>query len=154
MVTAVLDIKHDSDFDYRGTRRMRSVLKLAIVSVLGAAALAAIVWQATHPDATDAKNFRYMLWKNGIHAMNLDVATGTMIADPERDRLVVGKTKAELRDKFGYLLPAADASPYLRACYQNTWWPGQQEVMFIRKSEWMVVFNGDRAEKLVLMKGC
>lgn len=48
------------------------------------------------------------------------VATGTMIGDAGSNKLVVGKTKSQLRDRFGFLLSPAAASPYLRTCYQNS----------------------------------
>ena len=85
--------------------------------------------------------------------MNLDIATGTMIADASRNKLVVGKTEAELRSKFGYLVTLSDASQYLRSCYQSSPWK-DRKVLFIRRSPWMVLFDGDKATQLVLIKGC
>ena len=76
-----------------------------------------------------------------------------MIGDASRDKLVVGKTKIQLRNKFGYLVKPGDASQYLRGCYENSSWKGK-EVLFIRSSPWMIVFDGDRATNLVLIKGC
>ena len=76
-----------------------------------------------------------------------------MIGDAGRDKIVVGKTKAQLHDRFGYLVTPGDASPYLRGCYQNSSWK-DRGVLFIRKSPWMVVFDGDLASNLVLVKGC
>jgi hypothetical protein len=109
-------------------------------------------WVLMHPDG-DPKNIKYVLWKAGLYRMNLDTATDTMIGDGSHDMLVVGKTKAQLRDKFGYLLTPVEASQYLRGCYQNTDWK-YKEVLFIRQSPWMVVFDGDKATDLVLIKGC
>jgi hypothetical protein len=109
-------------------------------------------WVLTYPDG-DPKNIKYVLWKAGLYRMNLDTATGTMIGDGGRDELVVGKTKAQLRNRFGFLLTPADASQYLRGCYQNSGWK-DSEVLFIRQSPWMVVFEGETATSLVLIKGC
>lgn len=109
-------------------------------------------WVLTYPDG-DPKNIKYVLWKAGLYRMNLDTAADTMIGDGSHDSLVVGKTKAQLRDKFGYLLTPADASQYVRGCYQNSGWRSK-EVLFIRQSPWMVVFDGDKATDLVLIKGC
>jgi len=109
-------------------------------------------WVLTYPDG-DPKNIKYVLWKAGLYRINLDTAAGTMIGDGGRDKLVVGKTKDQLRNKFGYLLTPADASQYLRGCYQSSDW-GRKEVLFIRQSPWMVVFDGDKATDLVLIKGC
>jgi hypothetical protein len=117
---------------------------LAVVFVFVAA------WVLTYPDG-DPKNIKYVLWKAGLYRMN--TAAGTMVGDRGRDELVVGKSKAQLRNKFGYLLTSADASEYLRGCYQNSDWKGKQ-VLFIRQSPWMIAFDGDRATNLVLIKGC
>lgn len=105
-----------------------------------------------YPDG-DPKNVKYVLWKAGLYRMNLDTAADTMIGDAGHDRLVVGKTRAQLRNKFGYLLTPGEASQYVRGCYQNSDWRNK-EVLFIRQSPWMVVFHGDKATDLVLIKGC
>ena len=106
-----------------------------------------------YPEDSDPKSIKYVLWKAGAYPMNLDSATGSMIGDAKRDKLVVGRTRRELEAKFGYLLPRADASPYLRDCYENSSWKGR-DVEFIRTSRWMVVFEGGKATELVLIKGC
>jgi hypothetical protein len=112
-----------------------------------------IGWTLGYPSESDPKNIKYILWKNGFCRMKLDTASGTMIGDPGREKLVIGKTKPKLREKFGYLSTLEDVSPYLRGCYQNSGWKGA-DVLFIRNSPWMVVFNGDKATELVLIKGC
>ncbi|HEY6386978.1 MAG TPA: hypothetical protein VIX91_14985 [Candidatus Acidoferrum sp.] len=109
-------------------------------------------WALTYP-SPDPKSIKYVLWKADLYKLNLDEATGTMVGDRHRDKLVVGKTKAQLRDKFGSLLSPAGVSAYLRGCYQNSSWK-DREVLFIRQSPWMVVFDGDKATNLVLVKGC
>jgi hypothetical protein len=110
-------------------------------------------WAMTYPSSSDPKNMKYVLWKAGLYKVSLDQATTAMVGDRNRDELVVGKTKAQLQDKFGSLLSPADASPYLRGCYQNSAWK-DKDVLFIRESSWMVVFDGDKATNLVLVKGC
>lgn len=109
-------------------------------------------WALTYP-SPDPKSIKYVLWKADLYKLNFDEATGTMVGDRNRDKLVVGKTKAQLRDKFGPLLSSAEASPYLKGCYQNSAWK-DKDVLFIGQSSWMVVFDGDRATNLVLIKGC
>lgn len=111
------------------------------------------VWVSTYPSTSDPKNIKYVLWKSDLYPLDVDVATGTMIGDGGRNTLVIGKTEAQLRRKFGYLLTASEASLYLRTCYQNSSWNGKR-VLFIRKSPWMVVFDGTTATDLVLIKGC
>ena len=125
------------------------VLILLVASVL----LVVGGWMLMYPEPSDPKNVKYILWKAGFHTMNVDLATGTMIGDPSRDDLVIGKTKGQIRDRFGSLLSPAEATPYLRACYLSSDWR-HREVLFIRTSPWMIVFDGDRATDLVLIKGC
>ena len=72
-----------------------------------------IVWVLTYPSESDAKNIKYVLWKNGLYRMNIDTATGTMIGDASREKLVVGQTRAQIRERFGYLLTLTEVSPYL-----------------------------------------
>jgi len=110
-------------------------------------------WALAYPSASDPKNMRYVLWKAGLYRMDPDVATDTMIGDSGRDTLVLGKTKRQLRDRFEYLALPTDASPYLRSCHQSSPWK-DKDVLFIRKSRWMVVFDGDTATNLILVKGC
>ena len=67
-----------------------------------------IGWTVTYPSDSDPKNIKYVLWKNDLYGMNLDTATGTMIGDGSREKLVIGKTKVQVREKFGYLSTPAD----------------------------------------------
>ena len=78
-----------------------------------------------------------------------------MVGDRYRDGLVLGKTKAQLQERFGPLVPLANVFSYLRACYENSARKGK-DVLFIAHSSWMVgVFDGDKAVDLVLVgKGC
>ena|SRR5436190_23848395 len=99
-----------------------------------------IGWATTHPSDSDPKNIKYVLWKNDLYGMNLDTATGTMIGDASREKLVIGKTKVQLREKFGYLSMPEDMSQYLKGCYQAAW--KDRDVLFIRNSPWMVIFDG------------
>jgi hypothetical protein len=128
-------------------------MRKIVVAVLAFLVVAGVGWELTHPSERDPRNVKYLLWKSGLCRMNLDSATGTMIGDPSRNGLVVGKTRAQLRERFEYLLVPADAGPYLRACYQSSSWK-DRDVLFILKSSWMVVFDGDKAAELVLIKGC
>jgi hypothetical protein len=119
---------------------------LALVLVCGGG------WVLLYPSG-DPKNIKYVLWKAGFHTLNLDTATDTMIGDANRDKLVLGRTKAQLRERFGFLLSPAEAAPYFRGCYQDSSWKNR-DVVFIRRSSWVVVSDGDKAEGLVLIKGC
>lgn len=110
------------------------------------------IWSSTYGEG-DPKNIRYVLWKVGLYKMDLDIAADTMIGDAHRDKLVIGKTKSELREKFGYLLTLSETSQYNRGCYESEGWKGS-DVLFIRTSAWMLVFDGDKVKTLVLIKGC
>ena len=132
---------------------MRKVAWATAIVVLAFFIAAVACWELTYPSEGDPKNIKYVLWKTGLYQMNLDAVTGTMVGDPGREKLIVGKTKSQLQERFGYLLPPADASPYLRGCYQGSSWKNR-DVRFIRKSPWMVVFDGDKASELILVKGC
>jgi len=109
-------------------------------------------WALMYP-SPDPRSIKYVLWKADLYKLSLDEATSTMVGDPKRDKLVVGKTKEQIREKFGSLLSPADASPYLRGCYETSSWK-DRDVLFIDQSPWMVVFHGDKATNLVLVKGC
>jgi hypothetical protein len=100
-----------------------------------------IGWAVSYPSDADPRSIKYVLWKHGLYEMNLDAATDTMIGDGNREKLVVGKTKVQLREKFGYLSTPADLSQYLRGCYQTAAWR-DRDALFIRNSPWMVVFDG------------
>jgi|SRR5580692_1756366 hypothetical protein len=131
---------------------MRKLLTTA-VALFAACSFAFVgVWALAYPEP-DPKNIKYVLWKHGLYRMDLDTASDTMIGDANREILVLGKTKVELREKFGYLSSLSEASLNLRGCYENSDWKGM-DVLLIRKSPWMIVFSGDKATKLVLIKGC
>jgi hypothetical protein len=125
--------------------------RLTIVALV-LATLGLIEIGLEYPSA-DPHGIRYKLWKMGFHTMDTDTATGAMIGDQNREVIIIGKTKKQLRKRFGYLVPAQNASPYLRSCYLSSEWKAK-DVAFIRTSPWMVVFDSDRAKDLVLIKGC
>jgi hypothetical protein len=129
--------------------------RCATTGILVCAFLFVVVigWTVVYPSENDPKNIKYVLSKNGLSGINLDTATGTMIGDANSEKLVVGKTKAQLRKKFGYLLTPSEASPYLKSCFQGSA-RKSGDVLFIRNSSWMVVFENDKATELVLIKGC
>jgi hypothetical protein len=131
---------------------MRKLLTTVVALVVALSFAFVAVWAFAYPEP-DPKNIKYVLWKHGLYRMDLDMASGTMIGDANREILVLGKSKVELREKFDYLSTLSEASPYLRGCYENSDWKST-DVLFIRKSPWMIVFTGDKATQLVLIKGC
>jgi hypothetical protein len=121
------------------------VLVFALVFLAG--------WLLMYPSSGDPKNIKYVLWKAGLYKMNPDVALATMIGDADRDKLVLGKTKEQLSNQFGFLLLPADASPYLKNCYRNSSWK-DRDALFLRQSPWVIIFEYGKATELVLIKGC
>jgi len=132
---------------------MKSPLLRVGFIVIAVLVLSLALWSLTYPSSGDPKNIKYVLWKAGLYKLNPDVALGTMVGDPGRDELVLGRTKAQLRKEFGALISPGDASVYLRSCYENSPWK-EKDVMFLGRSSWMVVFDHDKATELVLIKGC
>ena len=104
-----------------------------------------------HSDEGDPHNLKYILWKAGLYEMDIDQAVFTMARDPRRDKLVIGKTKQELRDSFGELLNVNEVSEYYRDGHNRGW--KDKDALFVRNSPWMIVFDHDKATELVLMKG-
>src|SRR5215467_4397640 len=92
---------------------------------------AVVVWALAYPSESDPKNIKYVLWKHNLYPMNLDTAVGTMISDIGREKLVVGKSKMQLQRKFGYLKSPYDAHPYMKSCYFESPWKGQ-DVLLLR----------------------
>jgi hypothetical protein len=130
-------------------------MKRIVISILLLCALVAIVfgvWALTYPQP-DPKSFQYVFWKLGVYPLDRRMATDLMVGDSDRIRLVVGKTREQLEKRFGTLLSFAQAPQYFKKCYLDSPWNGRT-VMFIEGSAWMVVFDGDRATELVLVKGC
>ena len=129
--------------------RRRVLIPLTIIVAVGAFFGG---WAVTYPDQNDPKNFRYVFWKVGVWKMDLDTATGAMVGDASRDKLVVGKSVSELRWRFGFLLEPSQVTEYYRRCNQSLAWK-DKKVFYLRNSPWMVVLEGERATDLVLCKG-
>src|SRR6266851_5264343 len=109
-------------------------------------------WVLVYPSPTDPKNIRYVLWKAGLYKLDVNVTTAAMVADRNRDKLVLGKTEAELREKFGLLLEPDHASPYLADCFQKSSWKGNS-ALFIGQTPWLILLENGKAKNLVLLKG-
>ncbi len=128
----------------------RNQLSLAILSIL---ILFPLAWELLYHGPDEPKDLRYKGWKLGVYPMNPDKALETMVGDTYPDKLVVGKTEAELKKKFGYVTPLERTSEYVKYCYNNSDRRGQ-DVLMLRNSNWMVVMKNGRAQELVLVKGC
>jgi hypothetical protein len=109
------------------------------------------LWWATYPDQYDSKNPHYVLWKYHLAPMNLDRATANVGIDPDRNSMILGRTKAELTQRFGYLKTPFAVRPYLRD-YCLAFRPNA-DAMFLRNQDMMIVFRDESAIEVVTCKG-
>ena len=119
-----------------------------------------IHWVVDYPMDYDPKNIEYVLWKHGLNQnMNLDHAVGGMTHDTWAVRLVEGKSKEELKNRFGFIRALNEARPYDQLCSTNGSFGERgisaagKEVVFLRDSDWMVILSNGKAVDLVLCKG-
>ena len=131
---------------------MTKSLVRAVILLLAFISAAILAWALTYPSENDPQNINYALWKKGLYPPNLDAAVGTMIGDKGREELVVGKTKIQLKRKFGYLKSPSEAHAYMKSCYLDSPWK-DQDLLVIREGPWMVLFSGENATELRLCKG-
>jgi hypothetical protein len=128
-----------------------------ICKIFGAIVALALVffggWWALYPGLDDPKGMMYIGWRLGLPTLDQDRALGTMVGDVHRGGLVVGKTKDELIDKFGYVTTLDQASEYVQYCYYNSPYFGKQALV-LRHSNWTVLMKDGRATELIIAKGC
>jgi hypothetical protein len=108
-------------------------------------------WWAMYPEPWDAKGPSYVLWKIGLWPIS-KYTLGAMVGDANRDNMVIGLTKSQLIKKFGYCRTLDQASAYLQTTYRRSPWSGK-DVLFLKDSTWMVIFDGGVAIDLILVKG-
>lgn len=107
-------------------------------------------WEALYPDHYDPKNIHYVLWKWHLAPIDLDRAVSTMHHDRWSERMILGKSEGEVTRRFGYLLPPEDAPPCFRAASVGVAPPGDK-ALFLRKSDYLVVFHNGIAVNVVLL---
>ena len=49
---------------------------------------------------SDDRSLRYVLWKKGLHPYPSEIIVHAVLADRDRDGLIRGKTKQEVKDLF------------------------------------------------------
>lgn len=107
-----------------------------------------VAWIKMYPNGDDPKNMEYVLWTHGLNQnMNLDNAVDAMTHDGHPERLVIGLSEEQIRKKFGYIRTESEA-PDVRGCY-----PLPGDLVYLRRSRWVVVLKQGRAVDLVLCKG-
>lgn len=114
---------------------------------------ALVGWESLYYGPYESKDLRYQCWRLGLYPLKIDGALETMVVDPRRDTLVLGKTQEQLLSKFGYVSSVAEADNYVKYCYENSQYRGET-VLLLRKSHWMVVMTNGRASDLLFVKGC
>jgi len=119
---------------------------------LSTAGLFVGAWIALYPPG-DPKNMGYTLWKAGLYSIDPADASKSVMEDPGRGKVLLGKTEDELRAEFGYLVPLARASQYFRICIANSQWQGADGA-FIRDSDLMIVFKNGKSIDYLRVKGC
>lgn len=129
--------------------RKRYVIPIALV--FAAILIVCTLWRLMYAPS-DPKYIGYVLWKHGLWSTDLDKACGSMIGDCNRDSLVLGKTKEQLRKQFGYVRTLDEADYYLRHYGYEQYHKGK-DVLFLRDSPWMVVFKDGKAVEMYLIKG-
>jgi hypothetical protein len=120
-----------------------------------------IEWVKLYPQDYDPKNIEYVLWKHGLNQnMNLDHALGGMTHDTWAVKLVQGKTKEQLTERFGTIRTYNQARPYDQYCANFPETVGElgvhakgKEVVMLRDSDWLVILDKGKAVDLVLCKG-
>lgn len=126
--------------------------KQIIVLAIGLGCVALLLGVFTRDPAVDP-SIRYLAWKHGLIGMDLDRATGELNLDVHRETLIVGKTRQQLNEKFGFTNSLEEATPYVRSCVLNSPY-GKSEVLQLRRSNWVVVMQGRRAAQLISVEGC
>jgi hypothetical protein len=127
------------------------IKRKAILICAVAVAAFGLLWEAMYPDSYDPKNLHYVAWKHHLLPMDPNRALSTMTHDSYSERLVVGSTEEQLRQRFGFVRTVDQVSPYLQN-YCAAVRPGAH-VLFLNSSDYMVVMNQERATELILCKG-
>jgi hypothetical protein len=138
----------------RRVSKIMAALSFVVVGILLSCG-AFLAWIKMYPQDVDPKNVEYVLWTHGLNLnMNLDHALDAMTHDRWPERLVLGSSKAQLQQRFGYILTPEE--PHPRGCYA---WGSPaslgegKETVFLRDSRWAVLLDHGKAIDLRLCKG-
>jgi hypothetical protein len=126
-----------------GKIKVGSIVALALVLIV-------LLWLGLYPDKDDPKNIQYVLWKWHLASIDLDRAVGVMHHDRASERMILGRTENSLRGRFGYLRTPEEMPSCYRSASQGVALDGDK-VLFLRKSDYLVVFHNGIAERVVLL---
>jgi hypothetical protein len=122
-----------------------------LISLVAMPLLMTIGWALLYSDQRDPKNLRYSCWKVNLCSMDLDKAVDAVVNDPNRMDLIRGKTVAQLERKFGYVSALNNSYEYLQLTKDD--YIKGKEVVFLRHSDLMVIFENGYAVDAVYVKG-
>lgn len=97
---------------------------------------------------TDDSSLRYILWKKGLHPYPSDIISHAVSADRNRDELVRGKAKDEVRSLFPDVYESLDdyQKRYEKELSgRNHFWLGKYGVI--------IFFKDGKGHKILLLKG-
>jgi hypothetical protein len=129
-------------------------MRLTKGAIAGLAAILAVfaLWVATYPQDDDPKNIKYVLWRHHLNPwMNLNAAAETVIHDQDRERLIVGSSREELRKRFGYMTDPSARSEYFQHCALHA--GEHSDALYLRQTDLIVIFRDNHAIEQFLCKG-
>lgn len=97
---------------------------------------------------TDDGSLRYVLWKKGLHPYPSDIISHAVYADRNRDELISGKTKDEVRTLFPEVYESLDD-------YQKTYEKelSGRDYLWLGKYGVIIFFKDGVGHEISLMKG-
>ena len=97
---------------------------------------------------TDDGSLRYVLWKKGLHPYPSEIISSAVIADRERDELIRGKSKREVRKLFP---DAAERLGDYEKIYANEL--RGREYLWLGKHGVIVFFVDGKGHEISILKG-
>ncbi|HLX60911.1 MAG TPA: hypothetical protein VKX17_06475 [Planctomycetota bacterium] len=129
---------------------MKLIPKRLLLSCLGLLLVPLLTFAAwTSFPADNHHGPRYVLWKLGLYAFNPRTVYGCMVADANRDSLVLGLTVEQLEQRFGLLRTKETANDFQRSYQRDL----PDDIRWLGDSNWVVIFSNGKVAKLDLMKG-
>jgi hypothetical protein len=125
-------------------------LVIGLLSPLAVIVFVTCTWFLLCPAKADANGPRYVFWKWGLYPFDPQVVYGSMVADKDRESIVIGRTVEDLERRFGLLRTAGNANEYQR--YYSDRAPRGSEVRWLGDSPWLVELDEGRAVQLRLIK--
>jgi len=110
------------------------------------------LWVALAPGSDNVHGPRYVLWKAGLLSFNADVVYQAMVADHDREALVLGLSVGELQERFDHLRARAGATADYQQQFSDRLYL-DHDILWLGDSPWLVILKNGRAAELLVMKG-